>query len=468
MKFVDSLRISVKAGRGGNGCMSFLRERFKPYGGPDGGNGGRGGSVIFEATNSLQTLADLEYMHHIKGENGGHGSGAAKNGRAGEDKVVYVPCGTLIYDAETGEGCADLVEPRDRFVAARGGRGGRGNRYFASSKRKAPRFCEMGEMGEEMLLRLELRLIADVGLVGLPNAGKSSILAAISNAQPKIADYPFTTLSPNLGVLDTGDENIVIADLPGLIEGAHENRGLGLEFLRHVERTRLLVHVLSLESGDYDKIINDFEIIREEMRKYDGALDKRPFLVAANKSDEVGEENAEELFDRLSRYFAKAGAKMIVTSALTEEGIPAAAEEIVKFVKSNPRPHSGVRLFAIEEKAPQTTPNRKRAKIQIIAMHGGGYRILHRQLENFAERCDFTQEESLARFTRMLRKYKVEELLEAAGAVSGDSVSIGYKEFNFYPDYYPEDDEEDTGYANGEGDIGPSDGDSQTASRLDA
>ena len=220
MKFVDSLCMSIKAGRGGNGCMSFLRERFKPNGGPDGGNGGRGGSVIFEATTNLQTLADLEYMHHIRGENGGHGKGALRNGPAGEDKIIYVPCGTVIYDADTNEGYADLVEPHDRFVAARGGRGGRGNRYFASSARKAPRFSEEGRLGEEVKLRLELRLIADVGLVGFPNVGKSSILAAISNAQPKIANYPFTTLSPNLGVLNTGDERIVIADRPGLIAGA--------------------------------------------------------------------------------------------------------------------------------------------------------------------------------------------------------------------------------------------------------
>ncbi len=446
MKFVDSLRMSIKAGRGGNGCMSFLRERFKPNGGPDGGNGGRGGSVIFEATNNLQTLADLEYMHHIRGENGGHGKGAARNGPAGEDKVIYVPCGTVIYDAETGEGYADLVEPHDRFVAARGGRGGRGNRYFASSARKAPRFCEQGELGEEVMLRLELRLIADVGLVGLPNVGKSSILAAISNAQPKIANYPFTTLSPNLGVLNTGDERIVIADIPGLIEGAHMNKGLGLEFLRHVDRTRLLVHVLSLESGDYDTIIQDFTVVRQEMEKYDPELEKRPYFVVANKLDEVDEGLAKELAERLAAYFKGKDILMIAASALTEEGIPELVKEIIKFVKDHPRPESNVRLYALEERVPEKTPLRKRNRIQIITLHGGGYRVMHRQLEKAAERYDFSQEENVARFTRLLRKYKVEELLEAAGAVPGDTVSIGYKDFDFYPDYYPDelpDDEPD-------------------------
>lgn len=443
MKFVDSLRMSVKAGRGGNGCMSFLRERFKPNGGPDGGNGGRGGSVIFEATNNLQTLADLEYMHHIRGENGGHGKGAERNGPAGEDKVIYVPCGTVIYDAETGEGYADLVEPQDRFLAARGGRGGRGNRYFASSTRKAPRFCEQGELGEEVMLRLELRLIADVGLVGLPNVGKSSILAAISNAQPKIANYPFTTLSPNLGVLNTGDERIVIADIPGLIEGAHMNKGLGLEFLRHVDRTRLLIHVLSLESGDYDTIIQDFEVVRKEMEKYDPELEKRPYFVVANKLDEVDEESGREITARLSAYFEEKRVLLIAASALTEEGIPELVKEIIKFAQAHPRPQSNVRLYALEERVPEKTPLRKRNKIQIITLHGGGYRVMHRQLETAAERYDFSQEENVARFTRLLRKYKVEQLLEAAGACPGDSVSIGYKDFDFYPDYYPEELPED-------------------------
>ncbi|MCF0247437.1 MAG: GTPase ObgE [Synergistes sp.] len=443
MKFVDSLRMSIKAGRGGNGCMSFLRERFKPYGGPDGGNGGRGGSIIFEADSNLQTLADLEYMHHIKGENGGHGKGAARNGHAGEDKIIYVPCGTVIYDAESGEGYADLVESGDRFVAARGGRGGRGNRYFANATHKAPRFCEQGEMGEEVKLRLELRLIADVGLVGLPNAGKSSILAAISNAQPKIANYPFTTLSPNLGVLNTGDERIVIADIPGLIEGAHTNKGLGLEFLRHLDRTRLLIHVLSLESGDYDTIISDFNVVRTEMEKYDPALDSRPYFVAANKSDEVEGESGAELISRIEKYFASKGVKVIAESALTEEGIPALVDMITAFVREHPRPESNVRLFALEERPPKEIPLRKREKIQIVKLHGGGYRVMNSQLEKAVERFDFSQEENVARFTRLLRRRKVEELLEAAGAVQGDLVCIGYKEFNFYPDYYPEDLPED-------------------------
>ena len=438
MKFVDSVRISVKAGRGGNGCMSFLRERFKPDGGPDGGNGGKGGSIIFEATTNLQTLADLEYQRNIKGSNGSHGKGNARNGAAGDDIVIHVPCGTIIYDAETNEGLADLVEPNDKFMAARGGRGGRGNRYFSSSARKAPRFCEKGDMGEEAEIRLELRLIADVGLVGLPNVGKSSILASISNAQPKIANYPFTTLSPNLGVLNTGYEHIVIADIPGLIEGAHMNKGLGLDFLRHIERSRLLIHVLSLESGDFDLMIEELKTVRSEMRLYDPNLDERPYFVVANKLDEIEDNGA--LTAKLRAHFETQDIPFCAVSALTDEGIPGLVKQIIKFTDANPRPHSEVRLFALEELPEDIhTPVRRRNKIQIIALHGGGYKVMHKQLEKAAERYDMSQEENVARFTLLLRKYKVEQLLEAAGAKEGDTINIGYTDFIFYPDYYPSD-----------------------------
>lgn len=443
MKFVDSVRISVKAGRGGNGCMSFLRERFKPDGGPDGGNGGKGGSIIFEATTNLQTLADLEYQRNIKGSNGSHGKGSARNGAAGDDIVIHVPCGTIIYDAETNEGLADLVEPGDRFMAARGGRGGRGNRYFSSSARKAPRFCEKGDMGEEAEIRLELRLIADVGLVGLPNVGKSSILASISNAQPKIANYPFTTLSPNLGVLNTGYERVVIADIPGLIEGAHMNKGLGLDFLRHIERSRLLIHVLSLESGDFDLMTEEFNTIRSEMKLYDPNLEERPYFVVANKLDEI--EGNDELVPKLRSYFEEKNIPFCTVSALTDEGIPDLVKQIIKFTDANPRPHSEVRLFALEEVPLDTpAPVRRRNKIQIVALHGGGYKVMHKQLEKAAERYDMSQDENVARFTLLLRKYKVEQLLEAAGAKEGDTINIGYTDFIFYPDYYPSDFEDES------------------------
>ncbi|NLV82207.1 MAG: GTPase ObgE [Synergistaceae bacterium] len=435
MKFIDSLRISVKAGRGGNGCMSFLREKFKPNGGPDGGNGGRGGSIIFEATTNLQSLADLEYQRNIKGSDGIHGKGSRKNGAAGTDTLIMVPCGTIFYDSTTNNGLADLVEPGDRFLAARGGRGGRGNRHFASSRRKAPRFCEMGDIGEEIELRLELRLIADVGLVGVPNVGKSSILAAISNAEPKIAEYPFTTLSPNLGVLNTGDERVIIADIPGLIEGAYLNKGLGLEFLRHISRSRLLVHVLSFDNYNFDNLIAEFETVRNEMRSYDTQLDERPYFVVGNKLDTVDE--PEEIVKTLQSFFDKKNIPFCAISALTGEGIPQLVKQIIKFTNANPRPHSEVRLYALAEQGLEKIPMRQRNKIEIINLHGGGYQVMHKQLEKAVERYDLSQDENVGRFILLLRKYKVEQLLEVAGAKAGDSVTIGYKEFEFYPDYFP-------------------------------
>lgn len=443
MKFIDSLTIQVKAGRGGNGCMSFLRERFRPDGGPDGGNGGRGGSVIFEATTSLQTLSDLERRRIVRAGSGSHGKGKARNAQEGKDEIVYVPCGTVIYDAESREGLADLVESGDRYFAARGGGGGRGNRFFSSSSHKAPRFCENGDLGEEAKLRIELRLIADVGLIGLPNVGKSSILAAISNAQPKIANYPFTTLSPNLGVLTTDEEQIVIADIPGLIEGAHINKGLGLQFLRHIDRSRLLIHVLNLENEDYEVLLSEFETIRKEMRSYDPELESRPYFVVANKLDEVLEPGA--AVSRLAAHFAAKNVPFCAVSALTEEGIPELVKMIVGFTTAHPRPKSEVRLFALEELAEANSPKpRSREKIQIISVHNGGYRIIHRGLEKAVERFDLSQEENVSRFNLLLRKHKVESLLEAAGAVEGDLINIGRTEFVFYPDYYPSDIEEST------------------------
>lgn len=286
-------------------------------------------------------------------------------------------------------------------------------------------------------MRLELRLIADVALVGLPNVGKSSILAAISNAQPKIANYPFTTLSPNLGVLMADMDRVVIADVPGLIEGAHMNKGLGLQFLRHIDRCRLLIHVLNLETDDLDEILNEFETVRIEMRSYDPNLESRPYFVVANKLDEVLE--PEIITEKLANYFVAKSVPFCAVSALTEEGIPDLVKMIVGFTEAHPRPKSEVRLFALEEDTDIKAPLRRRDKIQIISVHTGGYRVLHRRLEKAVERYDLGQEENVSRFNMLLRKYKVESLLEAAGAEEGDPISIGNKEFIFYPDYYPTD-----------------------------
>lgn len=431
MKFVDLVRIAVKAGRGGNGCLSFRREKFLPKGGPDGADGGRGGDVILEAVGGIVTLTDFEFNKKFQGGHAGHGKGSMQMGNNGADIVIQLPCGTLVRDADTEELLADLVEPGQRFVAAKGGRGGRGNAHFANSVRRAPRFAEKGDPGEERTLVLELKLIADVGLVGFPNAGKSSILAAISGARPKIAGYPFTTLSPNLGVLAVDDQQIVIADVPGLIEGAHDNKGLGHHFLRHVERTRLLVHVVDLSEED---VMKTWEIVRSEFAAYGADLLARPYLVVGNKTDLPGaDENARILRDEMKRI----GQKCLCTSALDGDGIQALIDEIVEMVRLHPRPVSEVSLVPQE---PEQLPRfRGTAPLPVNIMRltdssGRGFRVEHANLEKAVRRIDFDQDDAMMKFARLLKRLNVEEALEKAGAREGDSVYIGEVEFFFQPD----------------------------------
>ncbi len=285
MKFVDSARISVKAGDGGVGCVSFRREKFVPKGGPDGGNGGRGGDVLITANKQLSTLLDFQYKSKYAAQRGEHGLGANKTGKSGSDVVLEVPVGTLIRDSETNEIIGDLVENGDHCLVAKGGRGGRGNSEFATSTNQAPRQFEQGEPGEEREIELELKLLADVGLVGFPNAGKSTLISVISAAKPKIADYPFTTLVPNLGIVrvDTG-KSFVVADIPGLIEGAHTGRGLGVQFLRHIERTRVLVFLIEATSPDPKA---EYNVLLNELKLFNKALLKKPRIVALTKNDIV-------------------------------------------------------------------------------------------------------------------------------------------------------------------------------------
>lgn len=432
LKFIDLARINVKAGRGGNGSLSFRREKFLPKGGPDGADGGKGGDVVLQAVGGVVTLADFEYNKRFQAGHAGHGKGSMQTGSNGEDLVIFLPCGTLVLDADTDEPIADLTEPGQRFVVAKGGRGGRGNAHFANSVRRAPRFAEKGDAGEEKTLLLELKLIADVGLVGFPNAGKSSILAAISGAKPKIAGYPFTTLSPNLGVLAVDDQQIVIADVPGLIEGAHDNKGLGHYFLRHVERTRVLIHVVDLADGD---VMKNWEIIRSEFEAYGADLLHRPYLVVGNKTDLPGTEHNAEL---LKREMERIGVKCIFTSALNGEGIQALIDEIVEMVRLYPRPVVSASLPA--ERQPEelsrprgTTPLPVRV-IRLTDGSGSGFRVEHANLEKTVRRIDFDQEDALMKFARVLKRLKVEEALEKAGAVEGDKVYIGEVEFDFQPD----------------------------------
>src|SRR3990170_3536635 len=288
MQFIDEAKIHVHAGDGGNGCISFRREKFVPKGGPDGGNGGNGGHVIIRADKQLNTLLDFKYRRHYDGERGEHGRGKKQDGRWGKDVVLKVPCGTIVRDSQTGEIVADLVENGQEVTAVRGGKGGRGNSEFATSTNQAPRIAEPGTSGEEREIALELKLLADVGLVGFPNAGKSTLISVISAAKPKIADYPFTTLEPNLGVVDMGDyKTFVVADIPGLIEGASEGAGLGDRFLRHVERTKLILHLVDVSSISGRNPVEDYKIINRELAAYNEDLALRPQVVIATKIDSL-------------------------------------------------------------------------------------------------------------------------------------------------------------------------------------
>lgn len=292
MRFIDEARVFVQAGKGGDGAIAFLREKYRPFGGPAGGDGGRGGNVIFEVDEGLSTLLDFKYRPRLVAKNGEPGRGKQQNGHAGADLVVRVPPGTVVFEEDTGRLIADLVMPGARAVIARAGEGGRGNMHFVSSTRRAPRIATPGTAGEQRWVRLELRLVADAGLVGLPNAGKSTLLAALSAARPKIAAYPFTTLTPNIGrVFISGEESFTLADIPGLIEGAHLGHGLGIRFLRHVSRTRILVFVIDISAGNAEK---DFLTVRGEAAEFDRALLERPALIALNKCDLAAEEDVDQ------------------------------------------------------------------------------------------------------------------------------------------------------------------------------
>jgi len=332
MKFVDEVKAHVKAGDGGNGCVSFRRERFIPKGGPNGGNGGKGGDVILEADAQLSTLLDLSYPQQFRASKGSHGKGKDQTGRNGEDFIIRVPLGTVVRDDETGEVVQDLIMEGQRYVAAQGGRGGRGNARFATSTRRAPRIAEKGEEGQEGWLRLELKLLADVGLVGYPNVGKSTLLAKISSAKPKIADYPFTTLSPNLGVVARADhEPFLVADIPGLIEGASQGVGLGLRFLRHIERTHLLVHLLDVSERRPQDPLEDFHALNSELRAYQPALLQKKQIVVLNKIDlPGGREKASHVIEPLREL----GYRLYLISANTGEGLDELVEAISEILKS--------------------------------------------------------------------------------------------------------------------------------------
>jgi GTP-binding protein len=413
MSFVDETRIKVIAGAGGNGVVGFHHEPYKPKGGPDGGNGGDGGSVILRADGSIGTFLELSAHPHVKAERGGHGEGGKRTGSRGRDRVVLVPPGTVVHDSD-GVLMADLAAPGDEFVAARGGKGGMGNARFATATRRSPAFADKGEPGEDRWLSLELRLLADVGLIGFPNAGKSTLVAQVSSARPKIADYPFTTLTPNLGVVEGVDPSFVIADIPGLIPGAHEGKGLGHRFLRHVRRAAVLLYVIDLAAEDRDPF-DDAPILQQELARFDPELAARPTLIVANKVDLVPD-RMEELRQRVP------GAMPI--SAMTGEGIDDLVDVLrteVERVRSETPPPVGFVRHVIRQ-----DPIR-------VEREGSGWRVWGRRPERAVAATDMDNEEAVIRLQRRLISMGVERLLSEAGADPGDEVRIGAIAFDFEP-----------------------------------
>jgi GTP-binding protein len=337
VKFIDEANITVESGKGGSGCVSFRREKFIPKGGPDGGSGGKGGDIILVTSSRKRTLYDFNYKKHFKAQNGSGGEGNQRTGKDGDDLIVEIPPGTLVINADTGELIKDFVNPDETFVLAKGGRGGQGNTHFKTSTHQTPRFAQPGEPAETLNIRLELKLIADVGLVGLPNAGKSTLISAISSARPKIGAYPFTTLIPNLGVVKPrwGGEAFVVADIPGLIEGAHTGAGLGIQFLRHVERTRFLVHLVDVSEIDPDDPLRDYETINHELSLYSELLSSKPQIVVLSKMDLTGAEAAADIFQKaMESHPAKSSPKrsLLRISAVTGAGIDDLLSTIVSLL----------------------------------------------------------------------------------------------------------------------------------------
>jgi GTP-binding protein len=411
--FFDEATITVRGGDGGNGCMSFRREKFEPNGGPNGGNGGRGGHVYLRVNSQMNTLVAFSRKRHFHAERGGHGLGKGMEGRYGEDLYIDVPPGTVARDRASGTVLCDLTTPGQEFMVAKGGRGGRGNEAFKSPTRQAPQFAERGEPGQGHTLTLELKLIADVGLAGKPNAGKSTLLAAISAARPKIADYPFTTLSPNLGVVEVDRRTFVVADIPGLIEGAHEGAGLGLQFLRHVERTRLLVHLLDGNSPDP---LADYHAINHELALYSEMLATKSQIVALNKMDLP---DAQERLPGLRAALQGEVEAVYGISAVTGAGVRELLRAVADRLATLPVEETPEELFVFRPR------ERESIAVSVAKEQAGIYRVSGQEIERLAIMTNWGSEEGMERFERIMRARGVSAKLEEAGVQLGDTVLIG-------------------------------------------
>ncbi|MCS7254806.1 MAG: GTPase ObgE [Armatimonadota bacterium] len=425
MRFVDEAEIVVKAGNGGNGAISFRREKFVPRGGPDGGDGGRGGNVIIQADEGVRTLIDLQLKRHYRAPDGEHGQGSKRKGKDGDDLIIRVPVGTLVYDSESDELLADLNEHGMSVLVARGGIGGRGNAAFATPVRQAPKFAEHGDSGEVRRLRLELKLLADVGLIGYPNVGKSTLISRISSARPKIADYPFTTLVPNLGTVRVNHFSFVVADIPGLIEGAHRGAGLGHNFLKHIERCRLLLHLLDMSGSEGRDPLNDFKVVNEELRLFNPELAKRPQIVVANKLDLPG---ARERLEECKPLLEAMGYEVFPISALTGEGIHTLIMRVVELLKQL-LPMVSKRTSTVCGKLIIPELLKRRKPLAIRTIQNGIYEITGDSVERVVRMLDMNNREARVEALRRLERLGVCKLLRMAGASFGERVKIGGLEF---------------------------------------
>ena len=424
MQFMDRAKISVKAGDGGDGKSSFRREKYVPKGGPNGGDGGRGADIVFEVDRNLNTLLNFRYKRIFKGERGGHGDVKNQVGRSAEPLVIKVPAGTLIKDQTTGEVLADLTVEGQCAIIAKGGRGGRGNTRFKSASRRAPTFAEYGEPGESKELLLELKLLADVGLIGYPSVGKSSLIAAVSDARPEIADYHFTTLTPVLGVVRTGYESsFVIADIPGLIEGAADGVGLGHEFLRHIERTRLLLHIVDASGIEGRDPVEDYHKIRAELEKYSVQLLERPEIIVANKID-----LSTEHIDRLKKLAADAERPFFAISAVTHEGLT----DLMKYVGAWLEEHPAEIVSTVEEVNVIDLDAREEDDgLTIERNDAGDFVVRNKNLEKIVAMTNFNNDEGLRRFQYIWRMKNVDQLLRERGIKEGMTVHVGLMEFEW-------------------------------------
>ena len=416
--FTDYVKITAKAGNGGNGAISFRHEKYVAAGGPDGGDGGKGGDIYFVVDQDANTLIDFRYKKKFKAENGNNGEGARRFGKSGEDLYIKVPIGTIIKDAKTERVLADLSEKNQKALILHGGRGGKGNSNFATATRQAPRFAQDGEDGEEKELILELKLLADVGLIGFPNVGKSTLLSIVTDAKPKIADYHFTTLDPNLGVVKKEyGESFVIADIPGIIEGASEGIGLGTQFLRHIERTRLLLHVIDVSGSEGRNPVEDFYTINNELKKYSQKLSERKQIIVANKIDSMQDES---LYKNLEKLAKEKGLEIFKISAATNTGIKELIIHVSQVLKTLPKENlveisNEEKLYTLEDEEPFT-----------ITMDGKTYVVNGPAVEKLMKRVNLNDNESMYYFHKTLDELGVSQRLKEMGIKDGDSVTIAH------------------------------------------